>query len=401
MDPRAGTLLVALTASSALMAGAQIAPGDLFWRSDHPDVIVVWTDADQLAQDARAAQPANWSVAWTDVKTGLAVAPRPPRQVVVDAADGQVKLLLDAPIEPWNSVEQLLDVVVTYYHPRGYSAQPLRRRAVPAAPQAPRASGYDASRGHADADIYFGGGFVASRTSRPAYTGEIKMNYRWLDWDASSLRAGFELTAASEANIDPDSLRASLSYRRALRSPGRAGKRPDWILMWDALGAEWGRQRDLVNLASAARLTWVPPAWGPAPRVFAAAEPFVGLDLGRSLSGRAGTRDRAVARPLLGTHVYLLALRPGGALDRVTLAAEYALRLPLTDEPLTRTRAGVARTTLTRRARPYLRMDLALQLKPGYGVTLKYEHGSLPPAFARVEHRVSLGATVQLARKLQ
>ena len=402
---RLGTIFAWLAAAAvAAPAAAQLASADVFWHSSQPEVITVVANAEQLAQEALAGRPASWSVRWVDLKTRTAVAPRTPREVEVKAADGIVKLHLDAPIEPWNGTEQLLDVVVTYFHPQGYSDLPLPWRAAghaTAATPTPSTSGYGAARGHADADIYLSGGFIASRTSRPAYSGDVKVNYRWLGWDAASLRAGFELTAASEPNIDPDSLRASLAYRSPLRRPGRVGRRPDLILLWDALGVEWARQRDLVNLASSARLTWVPPSWGPAPRVFIAPEPFVGLDLARSLSGLDPSSERAVVRPTVGANVYLLAMRPAAMLDRVTLAAEYVLRLPRTEEPFTRTLDGVTTTTLTRRARPYLRVDLALQFKPGYGVTLKYEDGSLPPAFRRVERRLSLGVTVQLARAIQ
>jgi hypothetical protein len=402
---RPGPVVTWLAAASvAAPAAAQLAQADVFWHSSHPEVLTVVADAGQLAQETFAERAASWSVRWVDIATKTVQSPRVPRRVEVKAADGTVDLYLDAPIEPWNDAEQLLDVVVTYFHPQGYTDLPLRRRAPSAATggaAAPPAGGYVAARGHADADVYLSGSLIASRTSRPAYSGDVKLNYRWLGWNSASLRAGVELNAASEANIDPDSFRASLSYRRPLRSPGRAGRRPDLILVWNALGLEWGRQRDLVNLASSARLTWVPPSWGPARRVFVAAEPFLGLDLGRSLSGLDPAAENSIVRPALGANLSLLALRPAQVLDRVTLSAEYALRLPRTDEPFSRLRGGVIETTLTRRARPYLRVDLALQLEPGYGVTLKYEDGSLPPAFARVEGRFSLGVSVQLARSLQ
>lgn len=382
-----------LSAVMGLAASATTAPANLaylHWTQDRPDVVSVSLSGD-LSKAIGLGESTNWRIRSLDLTTREAIVVRPLR-VDVLARNQQVNLVLPRPLEPWRDAVDLTDVVVTYFAADDYQELRLRRGAsqLPArGTPAPR--GYRAARGKDDADVYLSGTFVAAHGSRPSFAADVKLRHEILSPAGGSLKAAFDLAAANEPNLDPDSIKGSLSYDRVFAASAI-------VLRWALVTGEFARKDDLVNLTSSARVMWAPRSLPLASRTYLALEPFGGFDLGRKLSRRPAGTDETVARPFFGANAYVLALAPGAGLDRITLGTEFTLRLPQTDEPYTERREGQTLASLTQRARPHLRVDLALQFKAGFGFSVQYRHGSEPPAFARVEHRLALGFTVQLQR---
>lgn len=383
---------LAVLGAAGVAAAASVTIGAVAWRPADPKTVEV-SLVGTLPGDGTVGDARQWSVRSVDLSDG-SVSSVHPASVAVDRQDKIVTLTLSAPLEPWDATGDTHDVSVTFFYGDDYVEARLRRLSDRLQAQAVAgASGYKAAKGKADADVYLSGALASARGAKPTYTADVKLQRGFFTASGGRVGASFTLSAANEADIDPDCVKAALSYRRVFTSS------PALDLRLDLVSGEFARKDDVRNLASAARLALVPPSLPLGARTFLAFEPFAGFEAGRNLTRKDVSGGRAVARPLAGANAYLLALQPGGMLDRITLGAEFTLRLPRTVEPFTERRDAAAVTALTRRARPHLGVDLAFQFKAGYGFALQYRHGSLPPAFQRIEHRVALGFTVQLVQQ--
>ncbi len=382
------TLACSFFVAAAAARAESVRVASLRWTEDRPSVISVSLAGD-LSSEQRLTDVASWHVRSRDLKTHATTFAQI-RSVELLSANQQVNLVLAEPLEPWNADADLREVFVTFFGEGDARDVALHRGAAQSQPAAAQ-RGYQAARGKDDADIYLSGGLTAAQGTRPSFTADVKLRHEVRTASGGRFNAAFDLLAANEPNIDPDSIKGKLGYERVFAS--------GFVLRWDTLTGEFSRRDDFVNLTTAARVVWVPRSLRLRPRTYLAVEPFWGFDAGRKLAGHDAGADETVARPFTGANAYLLALQPGAGLERITLGVEYALRLPLTDEPYSVTRDGRTQSSLTRRARPNVRVDLAFQFLAGYGFTVQYRNGSEPPAFARVEHRLALGFTVQRKRR--
>ncbi len=322
---------------------------------------------------------AHWTVRVVNSADG-SVTELQPKLVEVDDRLGVVTLFMRDVLRPFDEARDLQDVSVRYAEGIDTAEGHV--------PSFKDRMGFVAARGRSEADLYLSGALATGRDSKPTYAAEVKLRQRYARRSGGELSVALAGVAAKERNIDPDSITGAVAYRPASKLLGG-------YLEWSLLSGEFARRTDVRTLTSNARLTWATPArslHGPAR---AAAEPFVGFEAGRNLTRADVSGDRAVFRPLLGANLYLLALAPVAGLNRITLAIEFTLRLPQTDEPYTQRRDGQAVTSLTQRARRHVGANLVFQFAEGYGVSLDYRHGSLPPAFERVEHRLALSLTLQ------
>jgi hypothetical protein len=96
-----------------------------------------------------------------------------------------------------------------------------------------------------------------------------------------------------------------------------------------------------------------------------------------------------------GANVYFVALNPP-KLKRIDFSAAYKVRLLHTAEPFTETVGGEEVTTLRKKPRHYVGSNLDFMFSDALGISLKYQYGSLPPAFKLVNHSVSVGLTFKL-----
>jgi hypothetical protein len=75
------------------------------------------------------------------------------------------------------------------------------------------------------------------------------------------------------------------------------------------------------------------------------------------------------------------------------------VRFPQTAEPFSETINGTDVDTMTGRARHRVAADLTFQVTKLFGITGKYQFGSLPPAFKKVDHKVSAGLVFLAKRR--
>lgn len=375
-------LLLGLGLGPAATA-ADFTIANIVWLPSQPSQLALRLSG-QLAEATALGDSGRWTVQSLDLNDGSETSVHPQSVTIQRQV---VTLVLPEPLRPWDaSGAALHQVSVRFFLPPNVVEGRLARAS---GQTHAAASGYEAARGKADADTYLSGAFATARGARPTYTGEAKLQREFVTAAGGRVGATFDLAAANETNIDPDSLQAGVTYAALL---GRSR----WLsLQADLLSGEFSRQDDVRNLASSATVTAILDPWAFGRNTTLSLEPFAGFEAGRNLARDDVSGDRNVLRGVLGANAYLLAKPKVSGLDRISLSATFTLRLPQTDEPYSQTRDGATITSLTQRARPYLSADLSFQFGGGYSVALQYRNGSLPPAFARVDHSVALALVVQ------
>ena len=251
---------------------------------------------------------------------------------------------------------------------------------------------FTAAKGKKDADIYFNGSATGQRGSGPLYSIEAKAGYlhSLKTYGAIGGQASFVVEEGSD--IDADSITASGTYQKifVLRSP--------WgiILNSDFLGGEFNREDKTRNLTTELDATLVLPSKKFGDNNFATMDFMGGFEAGHNYKHALNPNGLGnIWRPKFGVNAYFVALAPK-VFNRINLSANYILRLPRTAEPFTEKINGAKITSLTKGPRHHLGVDLGLMFAPSYGLTISYRYGSLPPDFNLVDHKATIGFTVQL-----
>jgi hypothetical protein len=154
--------------------------------------------------------------------------------------------------------------------------------------------------------------------------------------------------------------------------------------------------RRMSNLTKRETLRFV-HGWRPFNYVLSA-----GIDAGRSatrtVKADANSREsQAVFRPRFEADLY----RGFFAGDRkvVGVDAHYTVRLPRTAEPFQRASLNDGEPILTTKPRHHVETNVNVFLNKGTAITTTYMWGSLPPSFEFVDHQVTIGFTILLARE--
>jgi hypothetical protein len=252
---------------------------------------------------------------------------------------------------------------------------------------------FTAAKGKKDADIYLNGSAAGQSGSGPVYSIEAKAGYLQSLKRAGSLggRATFFSDAGSE--IDPDSITVSGTYQKVfvLRSP------MGLILNSDFLGGEFDKKGKTLNMTTELDGTLVLPSARLGEHSFATMDFMGGFEAGHNYKHELNPKGLGnLWRPKFGANAYLVLLAPPRIFNRINLSANYLVRFPQEAEPFTRRINGSNFTSLTKKPRHHLDIDLGLMFAPSYGLTISYRYGSLPPDFKFVDHKVSVGLTLQL-----
>ena len=249
-----------------------------------------------------------------------------------------------------------------------------------------------AAKGKPDADIYFSGSAAGARGSKPLYSFESKLGYLWDLQRRGSLGLRATVDAASESNIDPDSITASGTYEKIFVFAPATG----FILKSDFLGTEFDTKNRTRNLTSKVDGTFVIPSLHISENNFATADFLFGGEGGHNYRHKLNEHGLGnFWRWKFGMTAYFVALNPPG-LKRINFTTEYKVRLPRSDEPFTQEINGKDVTTLEKKPRHYVASDLDLMFSKAFGITIKYRYGSLPPAFKFIDHSASIGLTFQI-----
>lgn len=249
-----------------------------------------------------------------------------------------------------------------------------------------------ASKGKSDADIYFSGSAAGARGSKPLYSFESKLGYLWDLQRHGAIGGRATVDAASESNIDPDSITASATYEKVFVFAAATGL----ILSSDFLGTEFDTEDRTRNLTSKLDGTFVIPSAHLGKSNFATADFLLGFEGGHNYRHKLNEDGLGnFWRWKFGVTAYFVALNPPG-LKRINFSTEYKVRLPQSAEPFTKKINGDEVTRLRKNPRHYVASDLDLMFSKALGITIKYRYGSLPPAFKFVDHSASIGLTFQI-----
>jgi hypothetical protein len=251
---------------------------------------------------------------------------------------------------------------------------------------------FTAAKGKKDADIYFNGSATGQRGSGPVYSIEAKAGYLQSLKRAGAIGGSATFNSDAHSDIDPDSITASGTYQKVfvLKSPTGI------IVNSDFLGFEFDKENKTRNLTTEVDGTLVLPSIRFGENNFATMDFMGGVEGGHNYKHSLNPKGLGnIWRPKFGMNAYFVALAPK-FFNRINVSANYILRLPQTAEPFTEKINGTKISSLTKRPRHNIGIDIGFMFAPSYGLTLSYRYGSLPPDFKLVDHKVSVGFTVQL-----
>jgi hypothetical protein len=290
-------------------------------------------------------------------------------------------------------------IEVQYTGPDGISAL-AAYEPVPAAE--PPASAIAPSDSPDDSDVYLSGLVSPAKGSATTFSVDAFARYtvarpsRWSEWQVSGLYKADERPKA-----DPDTAQLAVSFTHV-------GNRINSY--WDAARYELERTGDVQNLLTAGRV--VRPLSRILSRPLDPKRPkggdvvlaSLGLDLGLGVEGGVnldtelpeGAASRGILRLVPSVTFSLVWLTPP-LVERVDLTAAYEVRLPATDEIFLETRVDGddPEVQANRRARHWVDVTADVMVNDYAGINVRYEYGSLPPAFSFVDHKGTLGLVIK------
>jgi hypothetical protein len=252
---------------------------------------------------------------------------------------------------------------------------------------------FTAAKGESDADIYFSGTATGAKGSKPAYDYTVKLGYLF----APCVRCGsigprITVKAAGESNVDPDSIKATATYEKVFVLAPVTGI----ILRSDFIGAEFDTSNRTRNLSTGLDSILVIPTYPIGKNNFFTIDFLTGFEGGHNYRHKLNEKGLGnFWRWKFGSKAYFTSLNVLG-LKRINVSGEYAVRLLHSFEPFTETIDGEEVTSLRKKPRHNVATNIDFMFSDALGVTLKYQFGSLPPAFNFVNHTVSIGLTFQL-----
>ena len=340
--------------------------------------------AHDVPPDDALSNPENWLIRTVDLQTGVQREFKPNSVTMTSTPTGSIPTLVVNP--PLNRSTHRISV--RFQQPN------FPEFTLGESPKTGAGADFTKAKGKEDADIYFSGLAAGARGSKPLYSFESKVGYLFSLGRKGAIGPRAEVNAASESNIDPDSIKAAVSYEKAfVFGPARG-----LILRSDALGVEFDKENRNRNLMTELNGTLVLPPARLNDNTFAAIDFMTGFEGGHNYRHTLD-EDNGLGglwRWKFGINVYFVALKPPRVFKRIDFNAGYNVRLLHTAEPFTETIGGEEMTRLTKKPRHHVSSNLDFMFSDALGISLKYQYGSLPPAFKLVNHSASVGLTFKL-----
>ncbi|MEO8597559.1 MAG: hypothetical protein ABI759_29845 [Candidatus Solibacter sp.] len=268
------------------------------------------------------------------------------------------------------------------------------------------AGGAAASSGKDDSTVYLFGGINTAVGTKPTFNIDAAV-----DFHPTTRGLGIKAATITDnrKKVDPDSFNVKLDYVYVLASPSAP---PDGsqiffqglLLHWDYAGVEFDRKGKNLNFTTVpyVALPFTASMWD------AAGNPLHTWNM----ELRAGTEGGSNFRNSLNPDGYggilrtwagasnAFILRKLGGFERITIGSSYDIRLPYKRELFNHPDAdGNAVYSLSRKARHYLTNAVTFGINDYWGLTVKHQYGSLPPAFNFTDHKISMGLTYKFKEK--
>jgi hypothetical protein len=261
-----------------------------------------------------------------------------------------------------------------------------------------------AATGKDDSDIYISGGYSPATATTPTYSADVNLGLRFQRTGISSWQVVGSMKTDNRKKADPDSFR------------WRVARAYEWgTALAPALnigaGMEFDRTGEARNVVFSPRASIVPLAGAKIDNgtliAAAALEIRGGIETGGNTNDTfrfnsvnyPGTNG--LFRGVPGASLYINIFNPKLwflKFKKIGIVSNYDVRLLALPEIFLETRVPGPNPVPEIRQQPRNHTDtgIALKLTDAVGFTVKYEYGSLPPAFVYVRNKLTLGILLQL-----
>ena len=258
------------------------------------------------------------------------------------------------------------------------------------------------------ADYCFSGIWVPQVGSHPLYS--TNSNFALAhEWGPGSLGIRAQESADGSVVLDPNAFSSAIFYQAVLTNspplpPVMGAHFMGLLLYWNLATVEFDRKKKNTNLGTNVNLITSPELVLPIslPRWRAGLEIDAGIEAGHNFKNNINSNGfGTIFRGLLGAQAGKLFTphQPVAGISKIKLTSQYQVRLLEDDEVITRSIHGKLVPFVGHQARNWVSTELDFMFTDNFGLTLRHDYGSLPPAYVFIENRATVGFTVQSAQK--
>jgi hypothetical protein len=366
------------------------------------------------ADQARYKDGANWRVVWraktSDLPTRVSVAPSIPGGQNIVLAVGGILPPGDPRTVVWTAL---------FIPPDGMAAVPAVLMSTQRSTEA-NGGGAPAKQPFISPvqngnqpDILLSGTFLAGGNTKPIYTVQEQASMYDPTRRFLGFAPGFSSALAINQNeqppnnrtrLDPDSIQGAFSFLRTDQIG--SGLLYGVTTKVDLVNGEFARSGPTSNLTTGFLSTFALRRKQLTQSSFFVLHPALGLEAGHNLNAPNSLEGTPVDlshyggifRGVAGADATLGVVGKGkGKANIFSVTGTYRVRLPAMDEPFVETRHGQTLVDLTTKARHWVEVDVVYSPPDWkyFGLTAKYQYGSLPPIFSFVDQQATIGLLFQ------
>jgi hypothetical protein len=426
------TLVVALVFSAAPAFAQTQLTGHAVPGSGFPVIIDVDYKGSRPDKGSPYLDRQNWKIRWSNAPDADAISVHVDT-VTVGSNTDKISLQVSGELPPtenirgvyWTVLFNPTDAVPLL--PQLASSTPSRRNQP--TPPKPDCSNNDPSMQPSfcpvpslgTPDFSLTGSFLTAGGTKPIIAAELKTdlvlsrNWEWLGF-YPEIKTAVEINQDvhppnNRTRFDPDSIIAGLSFYKAVpndRIPLLSSIKNSPLfgikLEVQLPEGEFNRADPSSNIivGGLTKLVFKPLQAG---SFYATLYPVLGLEAGRNLNSPSEvdktpvdfSHYKGIVRGILGTDAAMGVASNDRKSDIFSITASYRVRLPAMDEPFIKTIHQVTTIDLNTKARHWVEVDI--NSSPWawkyFALNAKYQYGELPPLFSLVDHKFSIGFTLQ------
>ena len=385
-------------------------------------------DVDFTGPAAAAGSPylaaSNWKARWSSAADSATFSSTV-NSVSVDFADRKMQLNLSGNIP--SSDEMVRRYWTILFNPPDDSTEPPQ--VISFAPNAvllPSSTAKDCKNSQTDQkpyfcppspgqtpDLSFTGNFLVAGGTKPIYSFSVQGNLVsstqvWSFYPGISTDIEINQNLQPPNNrtrFDPDSITAGLSFTRIF--PVQKKRLYGIDLQLGLPGGEFSRTDPSSNIIASAMGSFVFNALQSQTHksLYATLYPLLGLEAGHNLMKPNQINGvpvnfanyNGIFRGVIGADAVLATASPDRTANVFAVTGSYRVRLPALDEPSENSLHQTTIVDLTTKARNWVEVDITYAPWSFKYASLiaKYQYGSLPPMFNLVDHKFTLGLTLQ------
>jgi hypothetical protein len=261
---------------------------------------------------------------------------------------------------------------------------------------------FSAAKTKDDSSVYVSGTFSPAVGTSPSYTIDSKGQYGLLSFGknrTSTLSATGDINTDNKKTADPDSFHWATPVQHVSERP--------YTEQWSLIGMELNKKGNAINIVSSPSVTGsIGHAFFYQDRKHGGVEAVaasIGLDLTAGIEFGTNVRNQyAITNKSLAGEGWFFRGAPAAIayliipqvlhLSRISLTSSYVARIPTTHELFLETRhTKTPLPELTSKTRHYVQNTLSFMFTDYFGIQVKHQYGSLPPAFNFVQNSGSVG----------